>query len=1456
MKSLTFLPIFYSFLFCILFNNYAITQTPTCEDFASSSTQQWGLNPTLNHAFLDDFNQHTVWYKFPIVRNRQYFRFKDIDDQGNLPSISYQIYQLELGGACSELELIYSGGLGNIDDEVYAESFEVGNYSGYIKFTSPEDINFKFAVMFGDPENDIENGINVQTYEGTGFENSSTLALPEDPNVGGVVAWYNFTVSSVGAYYINASSPIPGYPATVALHRSDYSIVTPGASDYHTPSPDCLALKYLLDPGSYKIKVKSLLNGPPGFAHLSLHGPPTDTPNDRMVDALSVSPSNVSNLIFTPAVIKRASKSPQITQCTNEFTNTFQFSEDIWYSFTATQSNYYFIIKNIVDHQGDLVNIKMSILNAAGTATVGSSCEQFFPNGSTEAVSLIDGLTIGESYLLRIAGWDNEIVCGDAIDCEFDFCLARPDCITNDDCATATSFTAPQPGQDATLLGSTLCATNSTSGDCNTAPEQDAWWSFTATQTSYDFTLTAFNGVFTNNGGIELEINSDCSGTTLPGSCLDFLLNQTVSVVGLTIGQTYYLRLNGQLTEATFSLLIHAPLLSAEDECSVSSTLSVSSDCDFQHVSTENSSQSPEGICGSGNNDDVWYNFTATSPLIKFSVANILATQGSVSYIYFGIYESCGGAMVACFALTESEEHIVNTLTNGQAYKLQMFTAGTNNKGTFDVCLQSMTPVSNDDCANAIAVSPQLYTTANPVPIAVNTLNASIGVIDCDGNPADDELWYSFTANSTSYLFKQTGFTVTSGIPSGFNDGVLIEFFEACSGVSLGCYFLGENVPKVVVFNSGQAYKYRVWTPGNTYTASFNLLQLQLPNTPTNDYCDAPIPVTVSAFDDPCNTVAGSTFGGTYSNDSDCATNSWDDVYFSFTADYTNVAITIDNVNQLWGQSSGLHLLLFDACLSSYIGVCSYLLEGESLLYGNLTIGQTYYLKVSSHDCVECYTAFDLCIKEGGPPNDVPNFNFEYDLGNATPLPGSTVNASFDAALGLPSCVSPGTPIQDVWYFLNNFEAVNGQATISNATSDIKSAIYKGDINTPANLEIIPSTCGSGSHTISLSGLEFGQHYWLRVWSENGNSGTFDVLYEDITAATAAVAGPSPNACTPTTSVTVNGTNLFTGIPVMLADDPVLIIYPNGNDLGQITVDFYVSSTPRTDGQNIPYLKRNLAITPQFQPTPGNPVLLRFLMTQTEFDDFAVSLADFKVTRVNDQPCASAVSGTGNTLLSQPYSWANGSYLDGYYFDVETDHFSSFYAHSGNIPLIASPLPVELLDFQAKTTGNNETLLTWRTASETNNKGFFIEKSTDGRAFENLGFVAGAGNSLVENRYSFLDEDFRVSAYYRLRQVDFDGSFQYSHIVAIQSGKQGFWIESLYPNPAASLLTLRLFAEKEVEMSINILDVTGRKLGLMQFQSGTGFFDKSLDVRDLTAGVYVLDVQVGGRREFRRFLKK
>ena len=115
---------------------------------------------------------------------------------------------------------------------------------------------------------------------------------------------------------------------------------------------------------------------------------------------------------------------------------------------------------------------------------------------------------------------------------------------------------------------------------------------------------------------------------------------------------------------------------------------------------------------------------------------------------------------------------------------------------------------------------------------------------------------------------------------------------------------------------------------------------------------------------------------------------------------------------------------------------------------------------------------------------------------------------------------------------------------------------------------------------------------------------------------------------------------------------------------------------------------------------------------------------------------------------------------------------------------VATPLPVELSAFTATAAGPAAVRLAWTTASEKNSDRFEVERSADGTAFDRLGTVAAAGSSSAPLAYAYLDERLPAGAatlYYRLRQVDVDGTFSYSPVRSVaRSGPAGL---ALFPNP-------------------------------------------------------------------------
>lgn len=174
---------------------------------------------------------------------------------------------------------------------------------------------------------------------------------------------------------------------------------------------------------------------------------------------------------------------------------------------------------------------------------------------------------------------------------------------------------------------------------------------------------------------------------------------------------------------------------------------------------------------------------------------------------------------------------------------------------------------------------------------------------------------------------------------------------------------------------------------------------------------------------------------------------------------------------------------------------------------------------------------------------------------------------------------------------------------------------------------------------------------------------------------------------------------------------------------------------------------------------------------------------------------------------------------------------------------LGSFLPVELISFQARTE-SNEVILTWRTAWEIDNDYFEVEHSRDGRRFAPLGRVEGLGTTDWEASYEFIHRDPAPGAhYYRLRQVDFDGAFEYSPVVAVQAGKGKLQNFTVFPNPARSRVAIRLPEKPTGQLRL----LLGNNLG----QTWPLRFDlrgEQLEVKlpdQLPAGLYWLHLQDG-----------
>lgn len=174
---------------------------------------------------------------------------------------------------------------------------------------------------------------------------------------------------------------------------------------------------------------------------------------------------------------------------------------------------------------------------------------------------------------------------------------------------------------------------------------------------------------------------------------------------------------------------------------------------------------------------------------------------------------------------------------------------------------------------------------------------------------------------------------------------------------------------------------------------------------------------------------------------------------------------------------------------------------------------------------------------------------------------------------------------------------------------------------------------------------------------------------------------------------------------------------------------------------------------------------------------------------------------------------------------------------------VNATLPVKYTQFTADR-NNDNVKLNWSTASEVNNNGFEIERSSNGTDFEKIGFVKGVGNSSRLNKYSFTDKN-NSFAYYRLKQVDFDGKYEFSKVLTVKSNESSV---ELSPNPFNDNLVIN---SNTTIINAEIVDITGRVKMFEVVNSNTA----KLNTSGLDNGVYFIRINNGEKVITKRIIK-
>lgn len=226
-------------------------------------------------------------------------------------------------------------------------------------------------------------------------------------------------------------------------------------------------------------------------------------------------------------------------------------------------------------------------------------------------------------------------------------------------------------------------------------------------------------------------------------------------------------------------------------------------------------------------------------------------------------------------------------------------------------------------------------------------------------------------------------------------------------------------------------------------------------------------------------------------------------------------------------------------------------------------------------------------------------------------------------------------------------------------------------------------------------------------------------------------------------------------------------------------------------------------------------------------DDWVTDFNNLRVARDNGSSAWLDLGGVGTANGSGSITSAN--------FNGFNNYFTLANATGG-----INPLPVEFIQFSGKA-GKTNVVLDWSTASEVNSDYFDVERSADGKTYLPIGRVGAKGFSNQNVEYNYLDmQPLKGQAYYRLRQVDRDGSFDYSKIVSVNYKKSSL---DLYPNPVTNgLVSFNIPAGDREFVEVRLFDLTGKQVMLKHDISLNGTTSQLQLPPEINPGTYFLQL--------------
>lgn len=265
-----------------------------------------------------------------------------------------------------------------------------------------------------------------------------------------------------------------------------------------------------------------------------------------------------------------------------------------------------------------------------------------------------------------------------------------------------------------------------------------------------------------------------------------------------------------------------------------------------------------------------------------------------------------------------------------------------------------------------------------------------------------------------------------------------------------------------------------------------------------------------------------------------------------------------------------------------------------------------------------------------------------------------------------------------------------------------------------------------------------------------------------------------------------------------------------------------------------------------FNGTMDNVRIWSVARTSTEIlNDFSCYIAPNSPDLEALYPFTQGIANGNNAGVTTLGDSTSNAYNGTLYNFALTGSTSNWVAPGAPLTNNCTTLPVQLSDFSIMKSGNG-VLLKWETATEINNKGFQIQRSSDGlNNWKDVAFVGGSGNTNERHKYSYADlSPNKGNNYYRLMQINFDGQATYSSIKTIRVAQVSQLV--LYPTLATNNITLEVASTDMLNTIISIYDGQGRKVQQEKLIDQK----QQINISSLQRGMYLIKLQNGASERF------